>query len=54
MSIGVGPMPNGSRHKGRALGSTSALVAGASIDEVVAHGNWASRNTFETFIHRTS
>jgi hypothetical protein len=42
-------MPNGSRLNGRALGSTRALVAGASIDEVVAHGNWASRDTFETF-----
>lgn len=43
-------LPNGSNINGRALGSTRALVAGASIDEVVAHGNWALGIPLRPFI----
>ena len=41
------------QHKGRlrarALGSSRAIVAGASVDDVVKHGNWSSQAVFNTF-----
>jgi hypothetical protein len=37
------------RLKARALGSSRALLAGASVDDVVTHGGWASRSIFNTF-----
>jgi hypothetical protein len=37
------------RLKEGALGSSRALLAGASVDDVVTHGGWASRSIFNTF-----
>jgi hypothetical protein len=35
------------RLKARAIGATRAVLAGASVDDVIAHGNWSSRAIFE-------
>lgn len=37
------------RIRARALGSTRALLAGASVDDVVTHGNWSNQNIYNTF-----
>jgi hypothetical protein len=37
------------RLRARALGATRALLNGASVDEVVSHGNWSSRAIFDNF-----
>ena len=39
----------GKRLKARALGATRAVLAGASVDDVVMHGGWASRAIFDSF-----
>ncbi|KAH8549881.1 hypothetical protein BGW37DRAFT_408061, partial [Umbelopsis sp. PMI_123] len=42
--------PDGStKIKARALGSTRAMLAGASVDDVVAHGHWSSQTIFNNF-----
>ncbi|KAG2222343.1 hypothetical protein INT45_009816 [Circinella minor] len=37
------------RPKARALGSTAAIEAGASLDDVLVHGSWFSSSVFDTF-----
>jgi hypothetical protein len=37
------------RVRARALGATRALLNGASVDEVVSHGNWSSRAISDNF-----
>ncbi|KAI8136518.1 hypothetical protein BJV82DRAFT_489032, partial [Fennellomyces sp. T-0311] len=42
--------PDGVRRpKARALGSTRAVEAGASINDVLTHGSWISSSVFDTF-----
>ncbi|KAI9248021.1 hypothetical protein BDA99DRAFT_564985 [Phascolomyces articulosus] len=44
------PHPEGvARPKARALGSTAAIEAGASLDDVLVHGSWFSSSVFDTF-----
>ncbi|KAI9466388.1 hypothetical protein BDB00DRAFT_777894, partial [Zychaea mexicana] len=44
------PRPEGTaRPKARALGSTAAVQAGASLDDVLIHGSWLSSSVFDTF-----
>lgn len=35
--------------KARAIGSTAAIKQGASVDDVVVHGNWSSSILFDKF-----
>jgi hypothetical protein len=35
--------------KARALGPTLALASGASVDDILAQGSWASRQVFDSF-----
>ncbi|KAG2227564.1 hypothetical protein INT45_002249 [Circinella minor] len=44
------PRPPGTtRPKARALGSTAAVEAGASLEDVLVHGSWLSSSIFDTF-----
>ncbi|KAG2187196.1 hypothetical protein INT44_004868 [Umbelopsis vinacea] len=43
-------LPASDRHiRARALGATRAVLAGASVDEIVAHGHWSSKTIFNEF-----
>jgi hypothetical protein len=48
MSLLPNHPPRG-RLRARALGSTRALLAGASTDAVVNHGHWSSQSIFDNF-----
>ncbi|KAI8150390.1 hypothetical protein BJV82DRAFT_501968, partial [Fennellomyces sp. T-0311] len=44
------PLPVGAqRPKARALGSTKAIEAGASLDDILTYGSWLSSSVFDTF-----
>ncbi|KAI8144988.1 hypothetical protein BJV82DRAFT_488202, partial [Fennellomyces sp. T-0311] len=44
------PQPEGtSIPKARALGSTAAVLAGASLEDVLVHGSWVSSSVFDTY-----
>ncbi|KAI7847263.1 hypothetical protein BDC45DRAFT_452073 [Circinella umbellata] len=46
------PRPQGiARPKARALGSTAAVEAGASLEDFMVHGSWMSSSVFDTFYH---
>ncbi|KAF9369444.1 hypothetical protein CPB97_003591, partial [Podila verticillata] len=45
-------LPKGTKiPKARAIGSTAAIKQGASVDDVVVHGNWSSSIIFDKFYH---
>ncbi|KAI8136900.1 hypothetical protein BJV82DRAFT_526262, partial [Fennellomyces sp. T-0311] len=41
--------PGTTMPKARALGAAAAVLGGASLDDVLVHGSWASSSDFDTF-----